>query len=415
MARLPTVSAQREAVSVITVFNDLETRRACLDRSIEHLRDQAPDLEYLPIDNTDGSFDSAGAALNHGAAQATRDFVVCVHQDVYLHSLEALEEAAAMLARDDSIGLLGAVGPDAKGRFFGRIRDRVFLLGAPAPEPTVVDCVDEVLFIVSRRALAREPLSEAPELAWHAYAVEYGLRTRARRAQVCAANIPLTHNSLTVNLERLEVAYETLAGTYPDVMPVMTPQGLVGGGPRLRDRITVLEEHRWRFRWLVESRAARAGRQAADGSPCVLTDIRLDIDALLARVPDDKPLLVVNVDSGGFFTEDRRAPLTLTRMGRRLLLTSAKAGEIPRVVADSPSSGPVLVTNLDLDDVRALAARLPGDGRILGYRTSTGYWMLIGAEPAMLPAEWLTPQATPVGMSALGAVAASAGDRGGRL
>ena len=125
----------------------------------------------------------------------------------------------------------------------------MFLLGEPAPEPADVDCVDELLFIASRSPLEHEPLAEDPELAWHAYAVDYGLRARARGRRVCVADIPLTHNSLTVNLDRLEVAYAALAERYPDGMPVMTPQGQVGGPPRPRDRVTVLDEHRWRFRW----------------------------------------------------------------------------------------------------------------------------------------------------------------------
>ena len=113
-----------------------------------------------------------------------------MHQDVYLHSLTALEEAAGRLANDESIGLLGALGVTSEGGFVGRVRDRVFLGGAPAREPTTVDSVDELLFMVPRRLLVREPLTEDPELAWHAYAVEYGLRVRARGRRVCASTYP---------------------------------------------------------------------------------------------------------------------------------------------------------------------------------------------------------------------------------
>ena len=47
----------------------------------------------------DGRFGSAGAALNDGARRARNGVVVFVHQDVYLHSLVALEEAAAALIK----------------------------------------------------------------------------------------------------------------------------------------------------------------------------------------------------------------------------------------------------------------------------------------------------------------------------
>jgi hypothetical protein len=388
------VTIRREPVSIVCVFNDLKVRRSCLDRSIKAHRDEAPATEYLPIDNVGGSFPSAGAALNHGAAQATHDFIAFVHQDVYLHSLRALEEAAGMLADDESIGLLGAIGLTAEGRFFGRVRDRVILMGNPAGEPAPVDCVDEVLFMIPRRALEREPLPEEAELAWHAYAAEYGLRVRSHGLRVCAVDIPLTHNSLTINLERLEVAYAAVAARHPDAMPLLTPQGKVGGPERLRDRTSVLSAHRWRYRWLRESLDAHAGRRAAGGGPCLLGDIRLDVDDLLARLPEEAPLLVVSVDRHRSFADERPGPLALTRSGRPILVTSRPLGEA--AIAVSPSGGPVLVTNLDLDDVRRLAPQLPADRCVLGFRKSIGYWMLIGVAPAALPVSWRARRATPL-------------------
>ena len=392
---------RREPVTIVTVFNDLDMRRECLDRSIEDHRLEAPDTEYLPIENASGAFASAGAALNHGAAQARHEYVVFVHQDVYLHSLVALERAAGMLADDDGIALIGAVGPTAGGTFFGRVRDRVFLLGEPAPRPTPVDCVDEVLFVVSKRMLEREPLAEDPELAWHAYAVEYGLRARARGKRACVADIPLTHNSLTVNLDRLEVAYATLAARYPAGMPVMTPQGRVGGPEPAHSRAPkFLDAHRWRYRWLIESIDAHRGRRAAGGSPCVIGDIRLDVDDLLARLPESDPLLVISVDQDGGFADDRPGPLALKRLGRPVLVTSRVRDEVPGAVAAAGAS-PVLLTNLRLQDVRALASRLPADQRVLGFRTSLGYWMVLGVAPSQLPPAWRGAQARPLGMPAL--------------
>lgn len=389
-------------MSIVTVFNDPEVRRSCLDRSIEAHRDRASSTEYLPIDNVRGSFASAGAALNHGAGLAAHDYLVFVHQDVYLHSVAALEEAAGMLAADEGIGLLGAIGVTAEGRFFGRVRDRVILMGEPAGEPATVDCVDELLFMVPRRVLEREPLPEDPGLAWHAYAVEYGLRARSRGLRVCAVDIPLTHNSLTINLERLEVAYAAVAARHPDAMPVVTPQGKVGGPPRLRDRTSVLSAHRWRYSWMRESLDAHAGRRA--GIACVLADIRLDVDELLARLPDDAPLLVISVDRHRSFADEGPGPLALTRGGRPILLTSRPLGTVASEIAASrPSgSGPVLVTNLELEDVRRLAAQLAGDRRrLLGFRASIGYWMLTGVAPETLPATWHSRQATPLGMRVL--------------
>lgn len=52
------------------------------------------------------------------------------------------------------------------------------LLGKSAPRPRVADSLDEMLFLALRRLVLQEPLTESPEMAWHAYAVEYGLRAK---------------------------------------------------------------------------------------------------------------------------------------------------------------------------------------------------------------------------------------------
>ncbi|MGI8730363.1 MAG: glycosyltransferase family 2 protein, partial [Solirubrobacteraceae bacterium] len=105
----------RASVSIVCVANDERVRLDCLDRSIGAHLPEAPRTEYIPVDNRDGRFASAGAALNHGAARATGDVVVFVHQDVYLHSLAALERAAGVLMRRGDIGLHGAAGITASG------------------------------------------------------------------------------------------------------------------------------------------------------------------------------------------------------------------------------------------------------------------------------------------------------------
>jgi hypothetical protein len=399
------VSPRREPVSIVTVFNDAEVRQACLDRSIEAHRDEAQNGDYVPVDNTGGRFRSAGSALNHGAGEARHDYLVFVHQDVYLHSLKALEEAAGMLADDESIALLGASGVATQGRFLGRIRDRVILSGEPARRPTPVDCVDEVLFMIPRRLLERYPLSEEQEVAWHAYAVDYGLRVRADGLSVCAVDIPITHNSLTVNLDRLDVAYDALAARHPQAMPVVTPQGRIGGAPRLADRISAvrgLGAHRWRYRWLRESLSAHAGSQAAGGSPCLLGDIRIDVDDLLAGLPNETPLLVINVDHHSTFADERADSLALTRAGRPIRVTSRPLEDVACAIPRSASGGPALVTNLSLSDLRSIASELSTDRRVVGFRDSIGYWMVLGVAHAGMPAAWRSRRATPLGMPALG-------------
>ncbi|UUT34484.1 glycosyltransferase family protein [Microbacterium elymi] len=223
----------RTPVSIVCVFNDPDVLASCLQRSIDAGRVDASETQFLPVDNRDGVFATAGAALNHGAAQAENDVIVFVHQDVYLHSLVELERVAGELLADASVGVVGAAGIDAHKRIQGRIRDRVIALGAAAPTWRDVESMDEVLFMITRRQWADEPLADQASLGWHAYAVEYSARMRSRGRRAAVRDIPLTHNSLTVNLDRLDVAHRWVGDAYPGLLPLQTTCGTIeaGGSP----------------------------------------------------------------------------------------------------------------------------------------------------------------------------------------
>ena len=169
-----------------------------------------------------GTYPSAGAALNHGVSRAANDVVVFVHQDVLLHSLTAIKEAAALM-RPGGFGVLGAAGIRREGQIVGYIRDRVVLLGEQALDPVDVDSLDEVLFMAPRSQLLRDRLTENADMAWHGYAVEYGLRVRRQGLRVGVIDIPLTHNSLTVNLARLDAAHMAIGAEYQEMLRSAPP------------------------------------------------------------------------------------------------------------------------------------------------------------------------------------------------
>jgi hypothetical protein len=378
------------------VFNDAPIREQCLDSSIERHRSEVDDLDYVQIDNRDGAFRSAGAAYNFGASRARHDHLVFVHQDVVLHSLAALERAAAALDADHGIGLAGAFGVERGGRLVGRVRDRVVLVGERAAGPVDVDAIDEMLFIVPRRAFDRERLSEAPEFAWHAYAVEYGLRLRRDGLRVCAVDVPLTHNSLSVNIQELSAAHAALRRAYPDALPVLTPSRKITRRPLPHPRDGVILRHAWRIRWLRESVAAHLGRRVLKEARCVLSDIRWCIDDLLAAGAD--PLLVVNVDRDRTFVEDRPNPLALERLGHEIQTTSGGPEQAIDAIRAAPAGANVLVTGLRVSDLRALAPHLSAARPLLGFRHEVGYWLLVGPSVGHVTARLRSPSATPMGM-----------------
>ena len=378
------------------MFNDAPVREHCLDSSIERHRSEVEDLDYVQVDNRYGTFPSAGAAFNFGASRARHDHLVFVHQDVVLHSLAALERAAASLDAHHGIGLAGAVGVERGGRLVGRVRDRVVLIGERAAGPVDVDAVDEVLFIVPRRVVDRERLSEAPEFAWHAYAVEYGLRLRRNGLRVCAVDVPLTHNSLFSNIQELSAAYTELRRAYPDALPVRTPSRTVTRRSPARGRGGVILRHAWRLRWLPESVAAHVGRRILKTARCVLGDIRLCIDDVLAGGSD--PLLVVNLDRERTFVEARPNPLVLKRLGHEMHVTSGGPERAIAAIRTAPAGANVLVTNLRVADLRALAPHLSTTRPLLGFRHEVGYWLLVGPSAGHVAARLRSPRSTPVGM-----------------
>jgi hypothetical protein len=379
-------------VSLVCVFNNQAVREECLDRSLAGA--DLDRVELVAVDNTDQRFATAGAALNHGARLARHDVVCFVHQDVYLHSLSRLLEVAERLGADaGDWGLLGAAGIDADGAVVGLLRDRVQLIGASAIEPVEVDSLDEVLFLARRELVLREPLAEDSDLAWHAYAVEYGVRLRDLGLRVGAVDLAITHNSLTVNLARLAEAHQRVAELHPAAVPVRTTCGVVGAEPSWLRSSSVVRRHGWRRRGLAESLTARRARERAGAGRPVLADVRLDVDDVVL-LPGER-FRVVNVDRTSAFSSVAGDPLELTRRGEPFELVAVHSAADLLAHLRSETPGPLLCTNLAIDDLAGLgAAGVVGDDAVVGIHESD-VWLLTGVAVDRLPPAWLSGRAVP--------------------
>ena len=381
--------SRREPVSIVCVWNDEAVRAACLDAGVTALLPTAPRTEYLPVDNRGQVHTTAGSALNSGVRSATHDHVVLVHQDVRLHSLEALERAAGSLADHPDLGVLGAIGITADGELVGRVRDRVVLLGRSTATPVDVDSLDEVLFVARRDDLLQQPLSEHADLAWHAYAVELGMRARAGGRRVAAVDVPLTHNSLTTNLARLDHAHALLAGMYPEQVPTRTTCGdITSTVPRSQAR-PLLARHRWRLRWLRGSWTARRVKALVGEGTFVLSDIRVDVDRVLEHIAP-APLRVLNVRAGAApFPEPAEG--TSLRRGAFEVACSTVAPDALRSL--DLHEQPTLVTNLGDAELRGLGI---GRDDVVGIHES-GAWLLTGVGAAVHDV-WTDPRTRPAGV-----------------
>lgn len=377
-------------ISIVCVFNNVAVRQGCLDRSIDAY-DGPIAVEYLPVDNTAHAFPSAGAALNHGARLAQHDVVAFVHQDVYIHAFDRIAGVATALL-DNAWGVLGANGVTHDGEIVGRLRDRIELVGNDSPHPTEVDSLDEVMFMVRRDVVLQYPLTEDPDLAWHAYAVEYGLRLRSKGLRVGAVNLAITHNSLSINLSRLDVAHRRVAHLYPGNLPLHTTCGRIDKGESKLRSIGVLRQHGWRIRWLRESRFAHEVYRRLSVR-VVLADICYDVDLLDA--PAGTPIYLFNFDGDGGFAEYETDTLRLTRRDRPIICYASKTFEnlISRL-NDLPASASWILTGIQLDDLYRLHDRPDLNSCIAGVQ-GTAIWLVGGPIARDLPARWSGPRAVP--------------------
>lgn len=389
-ARIDAMSASiglRTPVSIVCVFNDPDVLESCLARSVTVGLGEAPQTEFLPVDNRNGEFASAGAALNHGARLARNEVVVFVHQDVVLHSLPELERAAHLLMSDTGIGILGAVGIDHRRRIVGRARDRVVQIGESAPQPRDVDSLDEVLFMIRRELVLRSPLTEDPLLAWHAYGVEYSARVRRAGMRATAMDLEITHNSLTINLDRLDVAHRRVGDEYPELLPLRTTCGTVykGDGPGGLSRS--LRRVRGAAIWWGESVEARSiGRESH--TPIVLADIRLLVDEAVQR-GGKRTLRVLDLASAPETSVDR-----LKRFDRDFEVNGVTLPDAQKLVDRRADGEAILVSGLDRTDLAAL--RISRDTpHTVGFWRDTGLWVLIGIESETLAPLWSNARSRP--------------------
>jgi hypothetical protein len=221
------------------------------------------------------------------------------------------------------------------------------------------------------------------------------MRARAHGKRVTAGAIPVTHNSMSLNVDRLGVAHRAVAAMYPSSLPIRTTCGVITSAEPLTP---ALKSQRWRYRWLKESLVAHMARGAVGGGAVVLSDIRQDVDEAIAGTTG--ALEVVNRDHAQEGDDPLRPRVEFLRGDQPVHVTSMAMGELTQRLAAWNAEQPVLITNLSVSDLRALRALLPSRRRLVGYHENIGCWVLLG-EPAMRVTQepWNSRRAKPFGMA----------------
>jgi Glycosyltransferase like family len=212
---------------VVCVSNGTVLKRnllasACLGPSSRH--------EVILIKNCP----NAAAGLNFGIEKAESEWVVCVHQDVYLP--KGWDRCLARQLRDaerrfGQVGVAGVYGvgevesprsprsPLAAARI-GWVVDRMRVLRDGPDLPARVATLDELLLVVRRDTTMRFD----PGLGFHLYGADICMQAHERGLAVVALEALCHHNSASVGLpDAFFASAEAFARKWRHRLPVATP------------------------------------------------------------------------------------------------------------------------------------------------------------------------------------------------
>jgi len=187
-------------ISIIIPYNNLRIYKKMAEKSV---RIQKSPYQLIALDNRKGRFSSASQALNYGALQADREFLMFCHQDVSFFSNNWLERAYKYLKSLPNLGIAGVAGArkgdKAKERhLISNITDDLppqrkdhFVLN----KPEKVQTVDECLFFIPKDVFRKHQFDESTFQDWHMYAVDYSLEMRKMGLDVYVLPLKLYHLS----------------------------------------------------------------------------------------------------------------------------------------------------------------------------------------------------------------------------
>lgn len=183
----------RSSLTVIAAINNHEVSESNILRS-RFLQDKM--VQFIPAEG----FASASQAYNFGIANATGDFLVFAHQDVYIPAswFHQLAEAISFVEKKQQPwAVLGVVGVDGSGKVKGRCWSTGLgrEVGGAVVEPEPVVSVDELIFVVKKSSNLTFD-DDFP--GWHLYGTDIVQEALKRGFGAYVIHAPVVHNSLPV-------------------------------------------------------------------------------------------------------------------------------------------------------------------------------------------------------------------------
>jgi hypothetical protein len=174
------------------------------------------------------------AKLSHGLEQAVHDWIVCIHQDVWLPPLWDLQVAQQIREAERLFGPVGVAGVYGVGDVaaadefalamgaerIGRVIDRGRMLKDGPELPARIATLDELLFVVRRDT----PLKFDPALGNHFYGVDLCLQAHEQGLATVALGALCKHNSRHIGFgEGFHESAAVFARKWSHRLPVATP------------------------------------------------------------------------------------------------------------------------------------------------------------------------------------------------
>jgi SAM-dependent methyltransferase len=183
-----------------------------------------------------GNCKSAAEGLNAGLARARHEWVVCIHQDVYLPDgwpgrfWEQCRLASATHGRVGLCGVMGVQGVGDARRWHAPVihQDRLLRAGRL---PAEVEALDEFLLALPRGT----PLAFDPALGFHFYGTDLCLRAREQGLSTLALDALCYHNTRSNSYPpEFFASAEVFARKWSAALPVGTPCATVNRDGRVR-------------------------------------------------------------------------------------------------------------------------------------------------------------------------------------
>jgi SAM-dependent methyltransferase len=168
-------------ISIVCVYNN-ET--ILNDVMLKSLKNQTVKYELILLDNAGGRFKSAASALNFGGSKATGDYIMFIHQDMWLGTPSWIEDAENYLSTLPDVGIAGVLGiisTNGPKNWEKNLKYSInfvkdgFEAPNPVERPERVESLDECLLIVPREVFKKLKFDDVAFDGWDCYAPDYCL------------------------------------------------------------------------------------------------------------------------------------------------------------------------------------------------------------------------------------------------